>query len=243
LSAIWRPFGAFDRVRAQFSVRNEIEYGLQKRRAQLNDTWVNDDPALLRDVSRVAVSLFSSWVSENVARRFALDPREQLDLAILAAIHYLSLFLDDEALDAGARTKMALQVSRALRCPAAQVLTLLEKQPNLSPGIAALCDAATDATGSARLQQFNPGILISIVKGTSFGINAVEMLAVALEHPPPGSRCWPLLTSSAPCAIRAWRGWWSTRPTRSPTSSSCERCPILPRWPSARRTDERAEPR
>jgi hypothetical protein len=176
-----RPFGAFDRLHWQFVVRNEIEYRLQMRSVQLNDIWVNDDPALLRDVSPVAMSLFASWVSENVARRFALDPREQLNLAIFAAIHYLSLFLDDDAIDTGTRMKLAMQVSRALRCPAEEVLTMLEKLPNLNPGITAFCEAAADATGSVRLQQFNPGILISIVKGTWFGINAAEMLAVA--HP------------------------------------------------------------
>ena len=51
-----RPFGAFDRLRGQFLIRNEIEYGLQRRRAQLNNIWVNDDPALLRDVFSVAMS-------------------------------------------------------------------------------------------------------------------------------------------------------------------------------------------
>jgi hypothetical protein len=179
-----RPFGAFDRIRGQFLIRNEIEYGLQRRRAQLNDIWVNDDPALLRDVSPVAMSLFAGWISENVARRFALDPREQLDLAILSAIHYLSLFSDDGSPDTHQRTRMAMQVSRALRCPGEEVMTLLEKHQHEVPGIPGLCAGAADATGSVRLRELNPGILISIIKGTWFGINAAEMLAVALEHPP-----------------------------------------------------------
>ncbi|MBB5409313.1 hypothetical protein HDG34_003254 [Paraburkholderia sp. HC6.4b] len=179
-----RPFGAFDRIKGQFLVRNEIEYGLQRRRAQLNDIWVNDDPALLRDVSPVAMSLFAGWISENLARRFALDPREQLNMAILSAIHYLSLFSDDGNIDTPQRIKMAMQVSRGLRCPAEEVMTLLEKRQHEGPGIIGLCGAAADATGSVRLRELNPGILISIVKGTWFGINAAEMLAVALEHPP-----------------------------------------------------------
>jgi hypothetical protein len=179
-----RPFGAFDRLRGQFVVRNEIEYGLQLRRAQLNDIWVNDDPALLRDVSPVAMSFFASWISENVARRFALDPREQLNLAILSGIHYLSLFADEDSPDTHARLKIAMQVSRGLRCPAEDVMTLLEKQQHAGAGIVGLCADAADATGSVRLRELSPGILISIIKGTWFGINAAEMLAVALEHPP-----------------------------------------------------------
>ena len=145
-----RPFGAFDRVKGQFLIRNGTEYGLQRRRAQLNDIWVNDDPALLRDVSPVAMSLFAGWISENVARRFALDPREQLNLAILSAVHYLSLFTDDASADTHLRMKMAMQVSRGLRCPAEEVMTLLEKRQNPVPGITGLCESAADATGSAR---------------------------------------------------------------------------------------------
>jgi hypothetical protein len=179
-----RPFGSFDRVKGAFAVRNSIEYGLLLRRAQLNDIWVNEDPALLRDVSPVAMSLFASWVSENVARRFALDPREQLNLAILAAFHYLSLFTDASFLDDATRMKMATQISRGMRCSAEDVLSVLDDQTRPSHSIVDFCAAAGGATGSVRLQGFNPGVLISIIKGTWFGVNAQEMLAVALEHPP-----------------------------------------------------------
>ncbi|WP_233875021.1 hypothetical protein [Paraburkholderia adhaesiva] len=199
-----RPFGAFDRISGEFVIRNETEYGLQRRRAQLNDIWVNDDPALLRDVSPVAMSLFAGWISENVARRFALDPREQLDLAILSAIHYLSLFSDDGSPgahpDAHQRTRMVMQVSRALRCPGEEVMTLLEKHQHEISGIPGLCASAAEATGSVRLRELNPGILISIIKGTWFGINAAEMLAVALEHPP----TWLALLAAAHIE-RTWR--------------------------------------
>jgi hypothetical protein len=179
-----RPYGSFDRLKGTFTVRNTIEHALLLRRAQLNDVWVNEDPALLRDVSPVAMSLFASWVSENVARRFALDPKEQLNLAILAAFHYLSLFTDASFLEDTTRMKMATQISRGMRCSAEDVLSVLDDQSRPCHSIADFCSFAAGATGSVRLQAFNPGVLVSIIKGTWFGTGAAEMLAVALEHPP-----------------------------------------------------------
>jgi hypothetical protein len=179
-----RPFGSFDRLKGAFVVRNSIEYGLLLRRAQLNDIWLNEDPSLLRDVSPVAMNFFANWIGENVARRFALDPREQLNLAILAAFHYLSLFTDAAFMDDAMRMKMTTQISRSMRCSAEDVLGVLDDQTRPCHSIADFCSFASGATGSVRLQGFNPGVLISIIKGTWFGVNAQEMLAVALEHPP-----------------------------------------------------------
>ncbi|WP_144106694.1 hypothetical protein [Paraburkholderia sp. BCC1886] len=179
-----RPFGSYDRMKGAYALRNGVEYALLHRRAQLNDIWINDNPALLRDVSPVAMTVFASWISESVSRRFALDPREQLSLSILSAFHYLSLFTDEAVLDDTLRTKMATQISRGMRIGAEDVFAILDEQSAPSNGIEDFCGTAAEATKSVRLEKFNPGVLISILKGSWFGVNAEEMLAASTEHPP-----------------------------------------------------------
>jgi hypothetical protein len=179
-----RPYGHYDRIKADFVVRNPIEYELMVHRAKLNDVWISNDFAILKDVSPMAVSYFASWIAENVARRFGLDPREQLNLAILAAFHYLCLFLSDDQLDEQTKMKMVAQISRAVRCSAQDVLHVLDEQHKPCRTIIDFCSEAKNATKSVRLQEFGPGILISILKGTWFGVHSQEMIAVATEHPP-----------------------------------------------------------
>jgi hypothetical protein len=179
-----RPFGHYDRLKGDFVVRNPIEYQLLVTRAKLNDIWLSDEYATLRDISPMALAYFASWIAENVARRFGLDPREQLNLAILAAFHYQCLFLHDDQLPEAGKLKMVAAISRALRCSAQDVLAVLDEQHQPCFSIAQFCAEAKTATKSVRLQDFNPGVLISIIKGTWFGVHSQELLGVATEHPP-----------------------------------------------------------
>lgn len=179
-----RPFGHFDRLKGAFVVRNPVEYELLVHRAKLNDIWLSDDWLTLRDVSPMALSYFASWIAENVARRFALDPKEQLNLGILAAFHYLCLFLVDDQLAEANKLKMVARISAAMRCSAHDVLAVLDEQHGPCLTIVDFCAQAKNATKSVRLQEFNAGVLVSIIKGTWFGVHSQEMLGAAMEHPP-----------------------------------------------------------
>jgi hypothetical protein len=178
-----RPFGHYDRMKGQFVVRNPVEYELLVHRAKLNDLWLGGEATMLRDVSPAAMQFYASWIAENVARRFALDPREQLDLAILSAFFYGSLFLDGDEFDEARKLKVVGAVSQATRASAQDVLKVVDEIGPLS-NIESFCAMAKIATKSVRLQVFNQGVLVSILKGTWFGVHSQEMLAVATEHPP-----------------------------------------------------------
>ncbi len=179
-----RPFGHYDRIKGDFVVRNPVEYQLLVHRAKLNDLWLAGDFNALRDVSPAAQAFYSAWISENVARRYALDPREQLDLTIFAAFFYGCLFIEDGDYDEAKKMRMVAAITRASRASAQDVLSVVDRLDGPIGTIEDFCRVAKDATKSVRLQEFNPGVLVSILKGTWFGVHSQEMLAVATEHPP-----------------------------------------------------------
>lgn len=179
-----RPFGHFDRIKGEFVIRNQVEYQLLVHRAKLNDLWLDGNYGLLRDVSPAAMQFYASWISENVARRFALDMREQLDLSICSALYYGGLFTDDAELTEERKMKLVQSVSRATRASAQDVLGVLDRIGGPMGHIDSFCLQAKEATKSVRLQEFNSGVLVSILKGTWFGYHSQELLAVATEHPP-----------------------------------------------------------
>ncbi len=184
LSVDLRGYGKFDPHQSVFVVRNEIEYRQAIRRAELNYIWVKDDPKLLRDISPLPLAVYSSWVSEAVAKRYALDPREQLNLAILAAIFYNCQFSNNQEPNEHEKMRMVNAITRALRASAQDVLTIVDKFPHIA-NVTEFCAAAYEATASVRLKELNVGMLFSIVGNTWFGgTNAKELVAVALEHPP-----------------------------------------------------------
>jgi hypothetical protein len=180
-----RPFGTYDTAQAGFKIRNQIDYKLHTYRAKLNDIWIRQNPNLIRDISKLPLSIFASWVSEAVSRRFALDPREQMNLAIFTAIFYMSQFTDrtsSDILEEREKLRLVNAISTTLRIKAQDVLVILDKV-DVVPSVTSYCLMAEEITGSIRLRELNVGLLFSIM-GSSWSSNAKELVSVALEHPP-----------------------------------------------------------
>lgn len=178
-----RNYGRFISEQNIFKVQNQTDYNLMLARAKLNYIWVNNKPNWLRDISTIPLSIFSSWISEAVGKRFALNPKEQFDLGILAAIFYLSLFSDDVELEEKDKLRLINIITRSLHASAQDVITILDKVSVIS-NIFEFCSNAEKVTDSVRLRELNPGLLYTILGGTWFGTNAKEMIAVSIEHPP-----------------------------------------------------------
>lgn len=178
-----RHFGKFDQHQRVFHVRNSVDYKLTQHRAKLNFVWASAAPTILRDISPMAMAVFATWISEAVARRFALDPQEQLNLSVLTAIWYNSQFLtEDEFTD---REKMALanMLQKTMRVSPEVTMTMLDTVPVVK-NIQQFCDLAREVTQSVRLEELNTGLMFAIL-GSSFArTDWRELVAVALEHPP-----------------------------------------------------------
>jgi hypothetical protein len=181
-----RPFGRFDTHQNTFILRNSIEHRLEQFRAKLNGIWITENPSLLRDISPLPMSIYASWISESIGRRFSLDPKEQMVLSILAAVLYNSNFESGGEVELDERNKLRLTnaITRSLRIQGQEVMNILDKVSVIN-SVTEFCRFASDITESIRLKELNPGLLFTILKGTWYGgVNPAELVAVATEHPP-----------------------------------------------------------
>lgn len=179
-----RPFGKWNQHQHKFDIRNVVEYDLLVFRARLSSVWMSHPAEVLRDVSPLAMSTYCAWISENVARRFALDPLEQMKLAILTGFLYQSLFTDLKELTERDKLRMTQSIAKATFAKASDVLEVLDQFTAPLKDAKEFCDRAQEVTGSIRLQEFGIGLLAQIIGKTWYGPNAPELLFVALEHPP-----------------------------------------------------------
>ena len=179
-----RTYGRWDQQKHEFVITNQPEYALNLLRAELNAIWTFDRVEPLRDFSPIPMSVYAALISESIARRFALNPREQYMLAITAAIFYAGLFMDNAELDERDKTRVAAVVARATKANAEEVFAVLDEHKRIPQDVAEFCTMAMEVSESVRLDTLNPGLLFAIVGGTWYGTNAKEAIAVALEHPP-----------------------------------------------------------
>lgn len=178
-----RHFGKWDQHQNLFHVRNAVDYKFNQLRAKLTYVFCAEPTSILRDISPVPMTVFAMWISEAISRRFALDPQEQMLLAVLSAVYYNSLFTDAEEFTEREKMAMVNTISRNLKVAPDVVMENLEKIPVIK-SVAHFCDFARELTQSVRLEDLNTGLLYAIV-GSAFARNDWrETIAVALEHPP-----------------------------------------------------------
>jgi hypothetical protein len=178
-----RPFGKWDKHQHQYAVRNKTEYGFMRLRGLLTQAWI-ENPASLNTLTGLPMKMYASWISEKVAQKFALDPREQGLLQVLAAFHYASLFTDEKHLSQSEIHRIATMIKTATGMEGQMILNVLERFQAPLHSIDEFCKVASEVTESIRLKDFNVGFLFDLLGGTFYVANQKEIIAVALEHPP-----------------------------------------------------------
>lgn len=169
---------------SHFTITNSSEYDFIKHRLLADMTWVMDGVDPIANLGPTPVAIYSAWLSEAISRRFALDPKDQLSLAVICAVFYQMLFLQQsQEFDEFAIQKMTAVCIKATRAPAQFVFQTIDKIPYMS-NLNDLCEAIKSILENTRIADLNAGLLISIVSNSWFGSNAKEVLAVSLEHPP-----------------------------------------------------------
>lgn len=183
-----RPF-VRDGRDGEMKVTNASEYKFMVLRGLLTKAWVEGSADDFVAMGDLPVQAFIRLVSENIVRRFGLDPMSQQIAAVITGLYYYSLFIpagDDFGGDQ--LLKVASKIARVTRIPVQRVLEILEADPDAPltkiNDLASYCQELRRAVNSPRLNNFNPGLLISAVSGVWYGAAAREVVAVAMEYPP-----------------------------------------------------------
>lgn len=190
-----RPAVKYDPMTHVLNVKNQYEHTFITTYGKLVNFWINRNHKELASISNNPISLYARWISENLAKRFGLDPAVQLKVAVLAAFFYMGLFLNDTndiKPDVRDLQRICPIIGRTLYVSADDILGIIGDLRWII-NIHDFCDAVREVTQSIQLESLNPGLLISILKNTWYGTNAAELTAVAIEYPP----TWILLTYAA----------------------------------------------
>lgn len=182
----YRPFVKIDSVDKwdpKVIIKNTVEYNFAKARLLINKVLLTQGSGSLSGLSSLPMGVFASWISEAVTHRFALDMSEQVKLTVLACIYYQTLFVENEDLDEQMLNVFKANAIRVLKIPATIVYEVTDNIP-LFTNIKSLCEVIKTKLENSRLEDFNEGVLITMLKNTWYGSNAAEILAVALEHTP-----------------------------------------------------------
>lgn len=165
-------------------VSSRLDYDLMVLRVWFQMIWLKYSPMDMLGLGTYPITVYSRWLSEAVTRRLALPPDAQMKLSVMSAYFYICMFYEPaNEMEEKVRFKVATLISRATNVNAQEVLTVIEGLP-VFDSAGAFVAALAERTGSVRFNDFNLGLLYSVISGSWFGQNHRELVAVAIEHPP-----------------------------------------------------------
>jgi len=177
-----RDYTKLDTTSVSGVVTNTDGYQAELLRAQLQEQWIAGNFSGLRNL-RLPSMVFPTWISENISKQLNLDPGAQAKLTILASIYYFSLFNDWDSANVGDKTLMTAMVAKATNIKPMVVQEVVSDISYIGD-VNDFCDAVKEHVKNVRLNNLNASTLYTIMKGSWYGNNAPELVAVALEHPP-----------------------------------------------------------
>ena len=164
-------------------IRNSVDFNFVKLRTQLSAIWYSGQYADFKYLSPTLMAMYSSWISENLTRRFALEAEDQLKIAIISAFFYAALFEEEVNLTEQAKQKLTGYIASFTHTNANYVFGIAD-QIKAFTGIESLCDAIKEILENPRLEDLNVGSFISVISSSWAGSNKLEIAAVAVEHIP-----------------------------------------------------------
>lgn len=165
------------------SIKNVTEYNFCKSRLILSMLWQAGLEGRIKNGLQFAGVVYSSWLSEAIAKNFALDFKDQTTLNVITHFFYQSLFSEESVFTEEDKERMAVQTIKATKLDAKTVFGIFDKIGPMG-SINDYCNEVAKVVENVRLKNFNLAVLLTIVKNSWYGTNAKEIISVALEHPP-----------------------------------------------------------
>jgi len=185
-----RPYIGQDR-NGQLKVSSRGEYIFGTVNASLSLQWANHGGKTLDGITGLLSMVYASWLSQQIAHRYTLDPRDQYRLFIYAAYYYY--ILNNDSVDLPGqheRNMLAPKIAHNLRANVGDVLDIMELVQNLHDqdhvlkDINSFCKLAADIVGTPRLKDLDARIIYSVTSSAWFHPNVKQIIPVALEFPP-----------------------------------------------------------
>ena len=167
------------------TIKNSSEFEYAQARLLSTRAWIDNPNSGIsfRGFNTLPMTIYSSWISETIAKRYALDPKDQLILSIISCFFYITLFENKPVRTEDEVLRFVNLINRATKAPSDMIANVAYKLEELN-NVKDFCENIKLILENPRLEDFNTGILITLIGNTFFGTNAKELLAVSLEHPP-----------------------------------------------------------
>ena len=172
-------------VAADFNKRiaNRVDFDYALSRTILNLFWAGGRSSEFRSGFSFSATVFSEWIAQILSGGIGLEIQEATPVRIVALAYYYSLCA--ETPQQGLEDRQALSdwiyhLTSFNESGISKVLDRIQPMANLDHFIENL----KLVVENIRIQKLNAGTFVSLIRSNWYGVNAPQVLAVCVEHPP-----------------------------------------------------------
>lgn len=162
-----------------YEVRNENEFNLAIQRFILTGMFAVGKENSIYTL-KFPQFVFSTWLSDNLTKRFGLDLNNNIQLKVLALIYYSTLFTNEFTEDD--LNKLIIRASKDIIVP--NLITEVYSKIDQLNNIDDFCRNCYNVTNNIRIKNLDFNVLINTIANNWFGLNGKELVLLSLEHPP-----------------------------------------------------------
>jgi hypothetical protein len=175
-----RPFIKINRDGSRTNT-SPNDYKFLILRALLTKQWIKD-PVSLRSLGGIVEQTFVRWLADSIVSKLGLDPNAQVKITVITFFYWFNLFEEGEMSE---RTKLNIvkKISTLTYVSSEYAVSVMD-QIGPMENIREYITAIQELVESKRSESLNIGLLLTMLSGSWFGVNAKEIIGVSTEHPP-----------------------------------------------------------
>lgn len=176
-------------------IRQRELFGFIKNRGIASLAWASGDISRFQVGMTLVSEVFATWISDIIAKTFALSFMDQIKIQLIAYAYYESLYTEGVTVYAQNTDKAmitARKASVAFKVPFTQAMEFYKSLDTPMLSIHDLCQAIVEKLDNVKLNPlpnkpesaFNLRVLLNLISESWYSDNSKPILAISLEHPP-----------------------------------------------------------
>lgn len=167
----------------EIKIINHAEYDFNVLRGLFNIHAVENGLEDLANLGDFSCTVFARFLGENITRRLAFNPEEQMLITMVSAFYFMCLSRPAGEIDERELQRMVVKVARCTRLNVEWIFDHCSEITHMD-SIQDYVDVLKKVVVNTRMNNMSVALLYGIVGGGWFGLNSREVVAVALEHLP-----------------------------------------------------------
>lgn len=168
-----------DKESGKVEIRNQAEFSFAVCRFVLSGLWCTDRGQALYN-NHLPMLVYGDWLSQNLTRVLGLGMGDQVRLFVLACMFYSTLFTESYGKEEKEKFILKIKNHVAYSDLVEEIVGKVDKLDTIDD----FCEMTYKVTDNVRLKNLNFVGLINIISNNWYGLNAGEITAVSLVHPP-----------------------------------------------------------